>query len=803
MAAAAAVLFFSGLAFCGQAMAQAEAALEVKLDIQYGYDNMAKGGRYLPLDVSIQSGGGKALSAVLRVKSVESDGTIYCYEYPVQTTEGEQASSRYYIPLGTGADRLAVTLEDGSGNVLAEESVKLNVSRDVPEMYIGILSDEPEKLSWLNGAGISYSTLRTRTFELDEADFPEEEVGLSLLDVLVVNNYKLRSLSELQTGAIMDWVHHGGVLILGTGERVDDTLGRFAPELLDNSYGAAALRHINLAENYILEEPGAGMFAISCVDISLHGGNVIISSDDFPLLTAAVKEQGLIAVAAFDLGEIDSFCQQNTGYIDYLFTGLLGEDRINRLAEAAYSGNSGKFWSVQTLINTGNLDKLPKLAWYVAVVAVYLALLGPALYLFLKNRDLQIYYRRGVVVLSLFFAALIYVMGGLTRFRSTFFTYATIQDTTSDYVADTTYVNIRNPYNRPYTVELNPDYTVLPITRTTRAGYTASESLDGPYQIAIGRTEDQVTVRGQNIPAFTPRYFQLEKKTENTDRVGVTGEVDYFEGRISGSLTNGFPFPIENTTVILYGNMVQIGRMEAGETKKLEDFALLRFPLGNSYVVADWVSGESAFHTIDIKNQDYLLAMERSNLLRFYLDNYMTGYTADARVIAFSTQKEESQFLKHASEESYGMTMLTSSVDVNASRDRSLYRSVLMKMPNVISGSYDSAGNSMSGMEPLTLEYRLGTDIDVESLTFESVNEIFLEADGNSFTEAFTGSIYFYNYGTGNYDLMELEGQTLDVGQLRPYLSPENTLTVRYVYDGTSIYNAIQLPMPMVAGRER
>lgn len=43
----------------------------------------------------------------------------------------------------------------------------------------------------------------------------------------------------------------------------------------------------------------------------------------------------------------------------------------------------------------------------------------------------------------------------------------------------------------------------------------------------------------------------------------------------------------------------------------------------------------------------------------------------------------------------------------------------------------------------------------------------------------------------------------MNVDQLRPYLSPGNTLTVRYVYGGQKSYNAIQLPMPMVAGRER
>ncbi len=195
--------------------------------------------------------------------------------------------------------------------------------------------------------------------------------------------------------------------------------------------------------------------------------------------------------------------------------------------------------------------------------------------------------------------------------------------------------------------------------------------------------------------------------------------------------------------------------------------------------------------------------MERSNLLIFYLENYMSGYMADARVIAFSTDKEESQFLTNPSAETYGITMLTSSVPVNASRDRSLYRSVLMKTPIVISGSYQESTNSMSSTEPLTLEYQLGTDITVESLTFEYVSEDFLGGESGNYTEAFTGTIYFYDYGSGNFEPVDLDGRTMDVEELKPYLSPTNTLTVRYVYNGPVSFSSIQLPMPMVAGRER
>ena len=295
----------------------------------------------------------------------------------------------------------------------------------------------------------------------------------------------------------------------------------------------------------------------------------------------------------------------------------------------------------------------------------------------------------------------------------------------------------------------------------------------------------------------------MQRKTDNTEKIGIVGDVVYFEGNLSGTITNHFPFPLENTTLLLYGNMVLLGRLEPGESRRLEDLELLRFPLNHSYVVAERIIGGDLLRRTDIGDAEYLLALERSNILTFYLDDYMSNYTADARVIAFSTEKEERLFLRERDPETYGHTMLTSSVAINASRDRMLYRSVLIKTPKVVSGSYDAQSNSMRGTEPLTLEYQMGTEIDVASLTFEPVSEEFLGDKSNRYIEAFTGSIYFYNYSSGNFDRMELDGQVLDVEQLRSYLSPGNTLTVRYAYNGPVSYNAIQLPMPMVAGRER
>ena len=149
------------------------------MDVSYGYEDSAKGGRYLPVNVTIQNNQETPVEGTLEIKTRESDETVYRYDYGVEIEAKGSETTRYYIPLGTAADELVLSLADDSDNVLLSRKVKLNVSRDVPELFVGVLSDAPWELHYLNGVGINYSTLRTRTFELDGTDFPEDEVGLS------------------------------------------------------------------------------------------------------------------------------------------------------------------------------------------------------------------------------------------------------------------------------------------------------------------------------------------------------------------------------------------------------------------------------------------------------------------------------------------------------------------------------------------------------------------------------------------------------------------------------------------------
>lgn len=188
----------------------------VVMDVTYGYDGAAKSGRYVPVQISLANQEQKAFEGTLRIQAMESDYEIYDYDYPLTLSAGENLEKNLDIPAGRG-EILYVKLFDGNGTELVRKRLRINVSREVAELYVGILSDSPDSLNYLNGVGVNYSSVRTKTFNLTADTMPDKAVGMDLLDVLLITDYDTRKLSDSQTDAIWEWVRGGGTLLIGTG----------------------------------------------------------------------------------------------------------------------------------------------------------------------------------------------------------------------------------------------------------------------------------------------------------------------------------------------------------------------------------------------------------------------------------------------------------------------------------------------------------------------------------------------------------------------------------------------------------
>lgn len=777
----------------------------VSMEVSLGYGGNAKSGRYMPVNVDLESKSDVSFDGTLRVTAMETDYDIYDYDYPVSMEAGASDKETLDIPVGR-ADALYVTLLDAHGGELISKRMKLEVTTDIAELFVGVLSDRPEKLAYMDRVGVNYSSVRTRTFDMDASGMPDSVIGLDLLDVLVITDYDTKDLSVSQISAIWEWVREGGTLLIGTGARADDALAAFRFGLLDKAYSLPEERPVDMGAEYASNAPGDSSINLVCTDISLKGGASVISSEEFSILTTVAKGKGIVGVAAYDFTELSDFGQTHRTYVDKIFTSVLGEGKLNNLSSYMFSGNSSQFWSVQNMLNTGDVDKLPNLTIYIIVILAYIAMAGPGLYLYLKKKKQRRFYRTGVTAVSIVFSIAIYLMGMGTRYKDTFFTYATIVDTTENTMDESTYVNIRNPYSKAYTVSLDPTYDLLPITRNSSYEMAPVPRFTGKeaYRVRISNEEAATKVSVQNTAAFTSKYYSLKKQIPNQDHKGLKGDVTVVGQDIYGFVTNEYPFPVEKVGVLMYGKMVVIDELQPGETKALDGLSVINYPISNPYLVSARVTGSYRYQKADIGDPAYVLALSRTNILSFYMGEFSSLYNQEGRIVAFSRDQDSAQFLPEDSYETYGMAMFTSSVDVKTKRNGQTSQSALKKAPTVVSGQYYADSNSIYGADPVTLEYSLGNDLEVETLTFENPSEEFLNQNSYNYASMFAGTIYFYNHDTSEFDAME-QGKTVYTGrELTPYLSPGNTLTVKYVCTDTQENNwYVTLPMLTAAGKDK
>lgn len=788
----------------------------ITMDVVYGYKNIAKSGRFLPLRIDLSNRSDQAFKGTLCILAMESDMQgysmdldydVYRYEYPVEIPASGSITEIRSVSLGARVDQMYVRLLDENGKEVGQKRLKLKLNLETAELFIGVLSDNPAKLLYLNGVGINYSTLRTRSIEMTAATLPSNGLGLDQLDVLLISDFDTGKLSESQIEAVWEWVQKGGVLLIGTGARGEDTLRAFSNELMEEPVPQPDQYVINMGVEYAVDGPEGASIPLTCTDILLKGGSEVLSSDELSVLSSVSAGKGVVAVSMYDFADIEEFCQENISYIDHLFSTLLGENRINSLSSAMDGSTSSQYWSVQSLINTGNLNMLPKVGLYVTLAVAYVALAGPGLYFFMKHRGMLRYYQPSVAILSLCCTGMVLLMGMTTRFTGPFFTYASVKDTDSEGVSETTFINMRAPYNKPYTVHLNPDYALYPITGNAYYNMSPIPKFTGEENpaITIRYGQDATSIKADNVGAFNSKFFMMERHTENEAGDGFTGDINSFGGEISGTLTNNYSQEVEDVAILLYNQMIFVGHMDPGQTVQLDDLKVIYGATNFGYAVAEQITGASRFkEDKDIEDTAYVEALERTNLLSFYMDNYLSGYHQEARVVAFSKDKEETGFLKNSSYETYGSTLLTSAVDVNYERDGMIYQSAMQKQPNVLSGEYYASNNTMYGLTPVMLEYYLGNNIEVDKLNFYHLSNEVAESMRYYYTVPFSGSMYFYNYNSGNYDSIDTSVTEYGRETLEPYLSPGNTLTVKYVYDTTGDYTwNIMLPVLAVTGRSK
>ncbi len=760
----------------------------VDLSVTYGYQNIAKAGRYLPLNIHIENTGEQTFSGYIHVYMVESENSVYEYQYK-KTVEGESEDNlSVTVSLSSGVNQILVTAEDINGNVMGSRRVGLDVAGSDAELIVGIISQSPEALSYLGGVGINSGILRTRTVTLDIKNLPRDKSELDQLDVLLISDYPAEFMKESEARTILDWVRKGGVLVLGTGSRGNQALAPHFDGYLKNQLSPSSMK-VQMVEG---EDGQSDEITLSASAIALKSGREVMSSNNIPILSTVTEGAGIIAICGYDFCDLQRYATDQVFYVDKLFTAILGQSRMDKLSVAATERSLRLYWDIQSLMNMSDVRKIPEPMFYVSILFAYVMLIGPGIYFYLRTHEMIRIYRSSVLIITILATLLIWVMGVGTRFTGPFLTYARIKDISEDSINETDYINLRSPYNKTYSFDVKSEYYVYPVLKGSDYNGDIQEiainSERGHTTISNYRDKTEITIA--NTAPFTARYFELNTKTPNTSGYFTTDMV-YSGGEIKGTIRNTSRYSLTDAAILFYGKVIRIGRLEAGEETDLSVKDMINVPVGDCQRIAETVTTGPG-----------------SGLLRYYISNHMTGYYGDAKLVGFVQDDETEDHLDFTEEsgyENYGATMIVSSLSLDTRVGDEYSYSALSKDPVVKAGDYSIGDNTISGMTPVVLEYHLGEGNNIKNISIESINTD--EADSGSrigSIRAFRGSLSFYNKQTGGFDVMDIGDGVLTRTELTAYLGEDNVLTVKYTpaEQNSGIDERKYLPMITVTVKE-
>lgn len=783
---------YSNPAFASSTVLEDSTKKESGINISFAYDGTVRPGRYVPINIEYAKE--KDFNGKVLIKTDTLSGENYRYEYIVKIKKDDSLDFKrsYYIPIDRNASSLSVEVCDEGNSLIAKKEIALDYNTEISKIFIGVLSDTPDSLSYFDNVSVNKGINISKVINLSTQTFPEDMAGLSQLDIVLISNYRVQELSDKQSRALMEWVREGGIMLLGTGKRADDILGRYAPELLDDMYEEARTYEVDMEYSLGIEDPGNNIVSLNCVDLQLHSGNILVNGD-IPLLSSTDKVHGFVVVSAYDFVEVEEYANRHSDYAAKILSKIWTASAKNIENMGANFLGSDLFYVLQLVKDLSLVGKLPSILLIILIMFAYIFFIGPVLYIMLRHLHMELHYRNIVILFSLLFSVFVYMLYDKYRFHGEFYNYAAITDISENAISEEVYINLRSTDDKPYGINITGNYNIVPVS-FYEGNVTNPESAD----VTISYKEDENTIKINSNSPLTDNIFRLNRLNENTKKYGIETSISLYNDEIFGTVTNKCPCTIKNAAIIMFGKLILLGDLEPEVPKDISKTKVYTVPIIYNSSVANIITGLKNYN--EGSGNMYIEKLEQKNLIMLYMYLYHSGYNSDARIIGFVDNNNMEHMVKDTNIENSGRNLLSFDVELSNSLNGSTYQSVLAKSPTVIGGGYDSRNNTMYGLGPVILEYQLGTGMDIDELHFERISDEVIELANPDEYEIFKGEMSFFNYHTNRYDLKSNDILTYSREELTPYLSPSNTITIRYV-DISSVM--IVLPMLSVSGRLR
>ena len=625
----------------------------VRLGAQAGYGGTVLYTRDMPIIVSLENQGAD-FSGTVSVDVYASEMDFDRYEASVQLAAG--AAKRMVLPVTPGyrQEEFRVDLRDAAGNAVASTVARTTRGVGQNALLVGTLSSRQQQLAYWgeesediwNAQG---NILPWVCVSLDAQNFPAEARLLDAFQILVLDGFDARTLTDAQQQTLRGWLLDGGICVVSGGAQAalgypffEEYTG-VAPGALSEKTGVleALLAFAQAGENEedASEPASAWPSVVSSVSEQQKtiagqqqlpaGWGKVLEGETAPEDAAQADalmvnelpgaqaegnllfcpaEDGLVVLTSYELG---ARAVANAAEMPGLWRKLLraGAEEAYTAAETSAQG----VWESNQYGWNDALSSLPvenaHRGWpLAALLALYLLLAGIVLYLVLKRMDKREWMWLGVPVLAVLAALGVLKTGEHLGFDRPMAATGLEIVYQADGEADANlYTVLSSPETGEFTVASEPGVRLLPYGDDS-AYYYYSE---GNEEIAPTRLRYRYILSGTPAVAYpggsswSARHLRMEDERAGWGQ--LEGSAWMEEDGLHMEIANRTPGELRD--VIVYSDLgfAHVPSIAQGETANL----LLRRADGQEEEqIADWLRGLAESSVYDGSLAEDLAAYE-------------------------------------------------------------------------------------------------------------------------------------------------------------------------------------------------
>lgn len=654
---------------------------EIQLEVDGGFDGIARLGAYSPIRVKV-SNVNRNINAEIQLEASLDPGRKILFAKPVELTPAGETVFYFEAPVVSAKKDITVRIVENKKK-LSEKKYSFKRLLPPETALIGVLSEDPDSLKWLNGytvpflegsisdekmklmiaAGQSvqsipvpdkdgiYNRKEAVVVSFDRDSFPYSSEVLDAFNILIISKYDTGLLNDAQVETIEKWVDSGGVLMLGTGvswqkvyNGLPDSLKPFSIESVNDYDATEALNAFTgLGSSRVTLKTAQGILGFEYIPVIASQTNyyhkkdpirflendIVAGSEKNPLVIKYSKGSGDILVFTFD-PTLEPFVswQSRTYFFENIFR--LTNINVNgyyQYRQDYYLKQNYSYSNLQSLVNEVPSDKNPPFLLMFIGLGLYVIIAGPILYLILKKADRRDWAWVIIPMMSVIFLGGMYIFGFKSRYNSAVINSVSLikAQTGTNEATLTSAIGVFNNKRGNLKMEYGYNNGIKTPFLQTESRYYYGNETDG---LVVGKytTGDSIIYEQYNVMLWTPLVLNAEKTIQFDGN--ILKDVYFKDNSLKGSIINTTPYDLLDTVIIAGNNIIPAGNIVAGDTMQLD------IPLENNKKiykrVEEYLDGEfgrTYYTSPQDYPSDYREMMRKRNIFQNFIYNIQGSET--------------------------------------------------------------------------------------------------------------------------------------------------------------------------------